>query len=417
MSESINLMKNVSNLEISDEVTGYSGVRIYAGQDDEGNEIVYEAGNDTGKVLEMKNEFGSQEMANNVLARVRGFQYQPYEANGAILDPSAELGDGVTINGIYSGIYIKATNFSKMMASNISAPTDEEIEHEFTQESATDRQYTRFTQQTRAMLKVTNQAISAEVTARTEADNSLSSQLAITASQISAKVSKTGGDSSSFGWNLTDSDWTVYSGGNAVLKVTSGGAEVNGKITATSGFIGSSSNGFTISSGAIYKNISQYGGTQTTGVYIGTNGIQLGQRFKVDSSGNLQASNIHASSGTFEGNVYAKNISYGGSYGTFSGEGLTGSSVGTGKVTRGINISLGYANFSNDVFNDHASCEYMRVNKTLAASKFSYKGYEVKWNYFSPVTGVSASVEKKGIYVTGVTVSATKGAYIYYLGR
>ena len=59
------------------------------------------------------------------------------------------------------------------------------------------------------------------------------------ADSISAKVSKTyGSSSSSFGWSLTSSGFYLYSNATTVMKVTSSGLEVSGKITATSGYIG-----------------------------------------------------------------------------------------------------------------------------------------------------------------------------------
>ena len=70
---------------------------------------------------------------------------------------------------------------------------------------------------------------------------------------------------------------------------------------------------------------------------------------------------LTASSGRFEGTVYAGSIDYGGDAGYFSGGGLSGGSVGAGKIVEnslstgqfagGVNTSLGYADFANGVFN------------------------------------------------------------------
>lgn len=288
MSDQLTLLQRAASLDVSPELAGYTKVLIYCGQNEEGEQIIYESGDETGQTLEIRNPFGSQEMADNILASVRGFQYQPYNAESALLNPAAEMGDGVTIHGIYSGIYSRQTNFGALMLSDISAPQEEEIEHEFTLESTSNREYTRFTAQVRAMLKVQADAIVAEVTARTEADDEINSQLSIQASEISAKVSKVGGDFSSFGWTLTDSSWSVYANSNEVLRATADGLEVKGIIKAVEGWIGGE-NGFRIDANKIYKNISVYGGSQSSGVYIGTDGIQLGQGFKVDSGGNLTA--------------------------------------------------------------------------------------------------------------------------------
>ena len=332
MSETIgvNVLRKAYNIEVSEQFDGYSGVRIYVGTDDDGNKIIYESGSTSGRVLEINNPFGTQEMADNILAGISGYQYQPMSAESALLNPAAEMGDGVTVNGVYSGVFVRATQFGHLMASDIAAPTDEEIEHEFAVESASDRQYTRFVQQTKSMLKITNMAIEAEVEARQDAVNEINATLTIHASDIQARVTKRSPEGqTSFGWNLDDTSWTVFSGSpsNTILRATSAGLEVKGVIKADSGYIGGE-NGFVITANKIYKNISQFGGTQSTGVYIGTDGIQLGKNFRVDSAGNLSAS-----SGYFTGSVYAGNIQYGGGAGYFNGGGLTGGTVGTGQLT------------------------------------------------------------------------------------
>lgn len=65
------------------------------------------------------------------------------------------------------------------------------------------------------------------------------SEIEQNASAISAKVSKTyGNSSSSFGWSLTASGFYLYSDATTVMKVTSSGLEVTGTITALDGSIG-----------------------------------------------------------------------------------------------------------------------------------------------------------------------------------
>lgn len=291
MSETIgvNVLRRARNVEIAPLQDGYSAVRIFVGTNDDGEAVVYEAGDVSGNVLEIKNPFGTQAMANNILNAVRGYQYQPMDAQAALLNPAAEMGDGVTVNGVYTGMFSRVTKFDTLMPSDIKAPTNQEIEHEFAVESPSDRQYTRFVQQVRASLKITNLAIEAEVSARTAADTQIRATLTVHANQIAAKVeSDTSAGKSSFGWKLTSSDWSLWSNNRRVLYADRNGLNVDGNITARSGTIGN----FNIGNTAIWNNISQYGGTQSTGVYLGTNGIQLGQRFKVDTSGNVTATRL-----------------------------------------------------------------------------------------------------------------------------
>lgn len=306
----VNVLQRATNVDISDQFDGYSAVRIFVGTNDDGEEVIYEAGNTNGRTLEIKNPFGSQEMAENILADIQGYQYQPLTADGALLDPAAEMGDGVTVNGVYTGIFERHTNFGRLMASNISAPTDQEIEHEFAVESPTDRQYTRFVQQTRSMLKITNLAITAEVEARTSADEAMQSTIQQQAGEINARVTKTGINASrTFAWSLDSDGFYIHNGEitdtvkrnkSALFTFTNSGLEIKGKITATSGTIG----GFTIGTNSIYSNgMSSMTSTQTTGVHVGTDGIKLGQKFSVDTSGNVTASGITASNLSLKGTL------------------------------------------------------------------------------------------------------------------
>lgn len=318
MAEIVSILKRAENVTTAPKQPGYSMVRIHAGTDDNNEEIIYEAGDETGAVLEISNEFGTQAMAENILAEVSGVQYQPGRADGALVDPAAEVGDAINANNAYFGLYIRATEFGRLMKSDVEAPTDQEIEHEFGAETSAEREYIRFTGQVKSTLRVH-------------------------AAEIAAKVSvESNNAETGFGWSLLSNKWTVgkYSGStlspvftvdeNGVYIVGSG--SFTGTITATGGKIG----GLTIN---------QDGSIQSA------NG-----RFKVDAAGNLTATN-----GTFAGAVYAKNIQYGTSGGIdrgyFSGAGLSDVSVGAGKITPydlttgqfsgGVTTSLGYADLFN----------------------------------------------------------------------
>ena len=333
------------------------------------DEVEYFAGNASGRTLTVVNPWGTQAMADRMLSRIRGFQYQPFTASEARLDPAAELGDAVTANNVHGGIYTRREEFGPLMSATVSAPEDEEINHEYQYVSKQDRVIKRNMRELTAELKVQAGMISAEVAdrksaieqayaaLRLQADritqevtdrkndvSSLTGTLITQANKIEAKVSKAGGNPSSFGWTLTDSGWAIKANGSTVLQATKDGLEVKGKITATSGTIG----GFTINSNDISYNNQEWGGTNTTGIYVGINGIQLGNRFRVDNMGNL-----YAYSGTFEGYVNAGSIRYGDNYGTFDGGGISYSSlsgsrlkeytIDTSRISSGISSSLGKA--------------------------------------------------------------------------
>lgn len=318
MSDIVNVRKFVSSLKKQEEFDGYSGVTIVVS-----DEMEYSAGSDTGRTLTLECPWGSQKMANDILAKIRGWQYQPYTASDAHLNPAAEIGDGVSVGSVYSGIYQKDVSHGPLYTANLSAPGGEKINYKYEYKSPTTRKIERQYKETKASLTVLADQIMAEVTARQSDTETLSAALAVQANEISAKVSRSGGNSASFGWNLTADGWTLTSGGGTVLKADKSGLSVTGKITATSGVIG----GLTIKDGYLSTNGQTWGGTNTNGIYFGPSGIQLGKYFKVDSGGNLTAY-----SGKFLGTVQAGNIDYGGSAGYFNGAGLTSYSVGGGQI-------------------------------------------------------------------------------------
>ena len=265
MSDIVNVLQRVDNVEVAPPFNTYSKVVISIDDDTEAS-----AGtSDTGRTLDLTNPlFGSASVAQKTLNRLQGIQYQPYKADGAILDPAAELGDAIEANGVFGGIYTRDRLFSRLMKASVSAPHDEEINHEFQFETPVERKLKRQMGDVKA-------------------------EFEIQATQIAAKVSQVGGTNSSFGWTLTSTAHTWYSGSQQVMKVNSSGLEVKGKITATSGYIGNGSQGFEITSTAIRNGMTSLTDTTHNGIYIGTNGIALGKgKFKVDTSGNITATGI-----------------------------------------------------------------------------------------------------------------------------
>ena len=349
MSSSVNILRNMVSFDKAEQFDGFSKVVIIVS-----DEIEYSAGTETGRTLTLNCPWGTQEIANNILQSIKGFQYQPMTAEHALVDPSVEIGDGISANGVYSGAYSLETKFNSNLPTTVSAPADEELYEEHTYVPKSEREVTRKFLEFQSQFRIQDGKISAEVEERKSDTKSIRATLEVQADQITAKVNKNDGSSSTFGWALETASWRIFSGSNTVLKADKNGLEVKGVIRATSGEIG----GFKITSNSLTYNNQTWGGTNSTGIYIGPNGIQLGKNFKVDSAGNLTAA-----SGTFSGYVKAGNIQYGGSNGTLSGSALTGGSVygGSGgaiarrtlstyNLTGGINTSLGYADYANGVF-------------------------------------------------------------------
>lgn len=70
--------------------------------------------------------------------------------------------------------------------------------------------------------------VSIEVSRAKKAEEALSSAIDINATEISAKVSKSGGSASSFGWSLLDNSFKLFSGNKTVFNCDSSGITING---------------------------------------------------------------------------------------------------------------------------------------------------------------------------------------------
>lgn len=178
MSDSINLYNNASALDTAPAFEPFTGVKIWA--DDE---KYFFSGNETGRVLEAEFPWATQAIADNVLASISGFVYQPFTAQNALLDPAAELGDSVSVGGVSSVLASIDTNFNAMCASNISAPSDEEIDHEYHYVKPEERTAKRVSSMT-AELRVMSDKIEGIVV---DVDEN-SSRITQTATELTARV-------------------------------------------------------------------------------------------------------------------------------------------------------------------------------------------------------------------------------------
>ena len=219
-----------------------------------------------------------QIVADNLLKRVYGFQYQPYAAKGAYMNPAAEIGDAITAYNVFAGLFEQETIFNRMMLSNIGSAISDEAEVEMQYESNTDRRYNRKLAETSAEFAILADRISSAVTSA-----ELQAALDVVAGEISAKVSETGGNQSTFAWSLDSNGFYLYANGAQVFKCDRSGITVVGDATIT---------------------------------------------------GEVYASNIRSD---------AVN-GYGGS---FSGAGITGGTIATAQCTTGVVQSLGYADLYN----------------------------------------------------------------------
>jgi hypothetical protein len=119
------------------------------------------AGDDTGMEVIASCPHATQPMVNALLQAVKGYQYQAYEAGAANIDPAAELGDGVTVGGIYSPLS-KLSDDGRGYA-GISSPGEAEMEDEYPSDGYITQEFNRKVAETRSLITKTSEAINLRV--------------------------------------------------------------------------------------------------------------------------------------------------------------------------------------------------------------------------------------------------------------
>ena len=148
-------------------------------------------GNDTGREMVLVSPFlpistsDCEKLAQNILNELSGFNYQPFKATGAELDPSADLGDTLTVCGIESFIGQLDTTFNQAFISDINTPSGDDIEHEYPYVSQEQRQIERTIATTSSMITKTAEEIKLEVSNEL---NNLSSSIDVKLDSITSTV-------------------------------------------------------------------------------------------------------------------------------------------------------------------------------------------------------------------------------------
>lgn len=119
------------------------------------------AGDDTGIEVIASCPHATQPMVNALLQTMKGYQYQAYEAGAANIDPAAELGDGVTVGGIYSPLS-KLSDDGRGYA-GISSPGEAEMEDEYPAEGYITQEFNRKIAETRTTITKTSEEIMLKV--------------------------------------------------------------------------------------------------------------------------------------------------------------------------------------------------------------------------------------------------------------
>lgn len=119
------------------------------------------AGDDAGMEIVASCPHATQAMVNALLQTMKGYQYQAYEAGAANIDPAAELGDGVTVGGIYSPLS-KLSDDGRGYA-DISSPGELEMEDEYPSSGYITQEFNRKLAETRSSITKTSEEINLKV--------------------------------------------------------------------------------------------------------------------------------------------------------------------------------------------------------------------------------------------------------------
>ena len=140
--DSVDLGLSAKTYHIAEPYQEFSKVEIDLSETD-----YVAAGDDTGRTLEIAIPIVSttqaQTIAADVLDALDGFIYTPLTADGTILDPAMEIGDAVTVGTTTSVLATQTMRLDSLCASDITAPGEDELDHEYPYESVGQREIKR----------------------------------------------------------------------------------------------------------------------------------------------------------------------------------------------------------------------------------------------------------------------------------
>lgn len=157
MYNNLNIGQNAAGIFAAPAFAPISRIAVLVDDENE-----YVSGDDTGRTLEVTCPYGNQTMADDLLAQLKGYAYQPMTAQDALLDPAAEIGDGVSVGGVSTILAQIDTLFDMHCAADIAAPGEEELESEYafqTQEKRLERKLA----QTRSLIAKTAEEVKISV--------------------------------------------------------------------------------------------------------------------------------------------------------------------------------------------------------------------------------------------------------------
>lgn len=170
----------VQNVDIGESPKKITRVTINVDSDH-----AYTAGDDTGRTIERECPWGSQEMADSLLRKLSGVVYKPFNAERAMISPAFEIGDPVTVGGVYSQIVGADINYRISGLVDIYAPELDETEDEYPSEKTQQSSIARQLAGVRAAITKSTEEIRAEVA---DDINELSSSVDIELGKIRQEV-------------------------------------------------------------------------------------------------------------------------------------------------------------------------------------------------------------------------------------
>lgn len=136
VSNYFNVGKNMRYFNRSTPLTAVTGISL---ETDSGIEEFF--GNETGYVVSGVCNFTNNTPAGLCYGALNGYVYRPFNAGTVRLDPAAELGDLIGFENTLYQIMSCHWNLNNMPTADLSAPFEEEIDHEYEYESDEARTY------------------------------------------------------------------------------------------------------------------------------------------------------------------------------------------------------------------------------------------------------------------------------------
>ena len=217
------------------------------------SENAYIAGDDTGRAVEVACPYGTQEMANNILSALSSYTYTPAMAQDAILDPAAEIGDGLTMGGVYTVLAQSTLTFDGLMTSDAGAPGQAEQESEYKYQSPVIADINWQLAETRSLISKTSEEILLKVENELEG---LSSSFSVQLQQIQSQVTGLNGQVSSITQKVDNITLSVSNGStSSSISLSVGGVTVSSQTIQMNGLVTFTglANGTTTIDGACIK--------------------------------------------------------------------------------------------------------------------------------------------------------------------